>query len=261
MLYSLFSKAFKEIAESYSISERREVKKLAYASFKERMTSRFSEKQIKNWFKNYDGGKAKTKTQRIFRREFFKSLREVREVKVEVKQPKQVKEVSAETKPIEQVPAESKPSLSVSDIDFLESFVKNQVSDFPPQFIEFLYSLIGNDLWSSLSSIFKAIFEYVGREKGIDVNADDFYRLQVRGYNRLFKTFHGMSDRTTVASSLKKAISSVLELRGYEPAIYIEVSTDSDNRFVFEYLYGRNDEYRGDKEREPDFSIFINAKF
>jgi len=261
MLYSLFSKAFKEIAESYSISERREVKKLAYASFKERMTSRFSEKQIKNWFKNYDGGKAKTKTQRIFRREFFKSLREVREVKVEVKQPKQVKEVSAETKPIEQVPAESKPSLSVSDIDFLESFVKNQVSDFPPQFIEFLYSLIGNDLWSSLSSIFKAIFEYVGREKGIDVNADDFYRLQVRGYNRLFKTFYGMSDRTTVASSLKKAISSVLELRGYEPAIYIEVSTDSDNRFVFEYLYGRNDEYRGDKEREPDFSIFINAKF
>jgi len=248
MLYSLFSKAFKEIAKSYSVSERRQIKKEAYASFKERMTSRFSEKQIKNWFRNYDGGKAKTKTQRIFRREFFKS---VREVKIEVKQPK----------PVEQVPAESKPSLSVSDIDFLESFVKNQVSDFPPQFIEFLYSLIGNDLWSSLSSIFKAIFEYVGREKGIDVNADDFYRLQVRGYNRLFKTFQGMSDRTTVASSLKKAISSVLELRGYEPAIYIEVSTDSDNRFVFEYLYGRNDEYRGDKEREPDFSIFINANF
>ena len=262
MLYSLFSKAFKEISKSYPISERREVKKQAYASFKERMTSRFSEKQLKNWLKNYDGGKAKTKTQRIFRREFFKS---VREVKIEVKQLKQVKEVFTESKPIEQVPAESaeftKPSLLVSDIDFLESFIQNQVSDFPPNFIEFLYSLIGNDLWSSFSSIFKAIFEYVGREKGIEVNADDFYRLQVRGYDRLFKTFQGMSDRTTVASSLKKAISSVLELKGYEPAIYIEVSTDSDNRFVFEYLYGRNDEYRGDKEREPDFSIFINANF
>ena len=260
MLYSLFSKAFKEIAKSYSVSERRQIKKEAYASFKERMTSRFSEKQLKNWLKNYDGGKAKTKTQRIFRREFFKS---VREVKIEVKQSKQVKEVFTESKPIEQVPTESiKPSLSDSDKAFLESFVQNQVSDFPPNFIEFLYSLIGNDLWSSFSSIFKAIVEYVAREKGIDINAEDISRIQVRGYDRLFKTFQGMSDRVTVASSLKKAVASVLEANGYEPAIYLDVFEDAaNNRFAFEYLYGRNDEYREDKEREGDFDIFANANF
>ena len=263
MLYSLFSKAFKEIAKSYPVSERREVKKQAYASFKERMTSRFSEKQLKNWLKNYDGGKAKTKTQRIFRREFFKS---VREVKIEVKQPKQVKEVSAESKSIEQVPAEStestKPSLSDSDRAFLEAFIQNQSSDFPSNFIEFLYSLIKDELWSSFSSIFKAIVEYVAREKGIDVNAEDISRVQVRGYGKMFKTFQGMSDRTTVASSLKKAVASVLEANGYEPAIYLDVFEDAaNNRFAFEYLYGRNDEYRGDKEREGDFDTFINANF
>jgi len=260
MLYSLFSKAFKEVAESYPVSERREVKKQMYASFKERMTSRFSKKQIKNWLKNYDGGKAKTKTQRVFRREFFKS---VREVKIEVKQSKQVKEVFTESKPIEQVPTESaKPSLSDSDKAFLESFVQNQVSDFPPNFIEFLYSLIKEDLWSSFSSIFKAIVEYVAREKGIDINAEDISRIQVRGYGKMFKTFQGMSDRTTVAPSLKKAVASVLEANGYEPAIYLDVFEDAaNNRFAFEYLYGRNDEYRGDKEREGDFDIFNNANF
>jgi len=256
MLYSLFSKAFKEIAKSYPVSERREVKKQAYASFKERMTSRFSEKQLKNWLKNYDGGKAKTKTQRIFRREFFKS---VREVKIEAKQPKQVKEVSIESA---ESTESTKPSLSDSDRAFLEAFVQNQVSDFPPNFIEFLYSLIGNDLWSSFSSIFKAIVEYVAREKGIDVNAEDISRVQVRGYGKMFKTFQGMSDRTTVASSLKKAVASVLEANGYEPAIYLDVFEDAaNNRFAFEYLYGRNDEYRGDKEREGDFDTFINANF
>jgi hypothetical protein len=260
MLYSLFSKAFKEIAESYPVSDRREIKKQAYASFKERMTSRFSEKQINQWFKKYDGGKAKTKTQRIFRREFFKS---VREVKIEVKQSKQVKEFFTESKPVEQVPTEStKPSLSDSDRAFLEAFVQNQVSDFPPNFIEFLYSLIKEDLWSSFSSIFKAIVEYVAREKGIDISAEDISRVQVRGYNRMFKTFQGMSDRVTVASSLKKAVASVLESNGYEPAIYLDVFEDAaNNRFAFEYLYGRNDEYREDKEREGDFDIFNNANF
>ena len=256
MLYSLFSKAFKEVAESYPVSERREVKKQMYASFKERMTSRFSEKQLKNWLKNYDGGKAKTKTQRVFRREFFKS---VREVKIEVKQPKQVKEVSIESA---ESTESTKPSLSDSDRAFLEAFIQNQSSDFPPNFIEFLYSLIKEDLWLSFSSIFKAIVEYVAREKGIDINAEDISRVQVRGYGKMFKTFQGMSDRTTVAPSLKKAVASVLEANGYEPAIYLDVFEDAaNNRFAFEYLYGRNDEYREDKEREGDFDIFNNANF
>jgi len=259
MFYSLFSKAFKEVAKSYPASERREIKKQAYASFKEQMTSRFSEKQIKRFFKNYDGGKAKTKTQRIFRREFFKSIRET---ETTIKQSKKV-EPPPSNQPAEPAqPAEStKSSLSDSDRAFLEAFVQNQVSDFPPKFIEFLYSLIKEDLWSSFSSIFKAIIEYVAREKGIDIDANSV-RVQVRGYDRMFKTFQGISDRTTFAKSLKDAATKFLETNGYEPAIYLDVfETDANNRFAFEYMYGRNDEYREFKEREGDFDIFNNANF
>jgi len=262
MLYSLFSKAFKEVAKSYPVSERREIKKQAYASFKEQMTSRFSKKQINNFFKKYDGGKAKTKTQRIFRREFFKS---VRETTTTVKQSKKVGPPPSNqpAEPAEPAqPAEpTKSLLSDSDRAFLEAFVQNQVSDFPPKFIEFLYSLIKDDLWSNFSSIYKAIAEYVGRERGIEVNADEIFRLQVRGYDRMFKTFDGMNDRITVARSLKDALIKLFDTNGYEPAIYIDVFIDSENRFMFDYQYGRNDEHREDKIREGDFSIFINAKF
>lgn len=220
-----------------------------YERFKHLITRRYSLNQLSYLLRKFDYSKpAKTKTSRLFKRYLTRAI----------------KEVADEEEP----PLPSPPPQKSKQNDFLYAFL-NELDFIDSKMYDFLegFTFVENEeretIWSNFSSMLKALIEYIALSIKVEGHsAEDYSLVTVRGDVpfSLFKTFTGESHRTTRSSNLMEVIKILLTTNLYNPAILIEVVKE-DEVFKFDYLYGRDDEDERKLEREPDYSIYINAKF
>lgn len=209
----------------------------AYRYLKVLISRRHSIKNVERWLKNYDAASAaKTKIGKWFNRLVGFVLR--------------------------------RRAGSSRRLDpFLKSFIDDQkISDekfrsFLEGFAFFSRSPSREEKWSAFSSILKALIEYFqrGLSAGL-VEAESVWQISVRGLSEQFRTFQGHSDRISIARDLRDCVEKLFSFSPYNPAIYVEF-VEEDGEFKFDYRYGRDDEGRSVSSREPDYSIYMLARF
>lgn len=222
----------------------------AYREFKKLITERYSAKRLERWLLNYDASaSAKSKVGKLFNRLFGF---------VQKKFEKRIKKKRKEFR--------KEKGRRYAD-KFLLSFIEDQkftdakFREYLERFAFFRNPPSRDEKWSAFSSILKAILEYFQLKiEDVAIEAENLWQVSVRGLSETFKTFRGYSDRVSVVRDLRDCVEKIFSFSAYNPAIYIEF-VEEDGEFKFDYRYGRDDDARDVFPREPDHSIYQNAKF